>query len=51
MSPGRDNTSAILLEHHPNAEIARTEAIVEGNVDAPQDEIKTDSRADEGTGA
>jgi len=51
LSPGRDDTSSILRHHHSNTEVARTDAIVEDNVDEPQDEIKSDSRADEGTGA
>jgi hypothetical protein len=51
VAPGNDDTSATLRRHRPNTEGSHTDAIVEGNVDAPQDEIKSDAMADEGTGA
>ena len=46
--PGRDDTSAVLAEHHPNTEIARAEAVVEGNLDETRDERKEDAKVDEG---
>ena len=33
----------------PDSTIARSDAVVEGNIDEPIDETKTESRADEGT--
>jgi hypothetical protein len=51
VSPGRDDTSSTLRRHHSNTEVSRTEDIVEGNMDEPRDEIKSDAMADEGTGA
>ena len=48
--PGRDNTSAVLARHHPNTEIARAEAVVEGNLDEPRDERREDVKVDEGAG-
>jgi N utilization substance protein A len=48
LTPGRDDTSAVLREHHPNTEIARSEAIVEGNLDEARDERKEDAKVDEG---
>lgn len=49
VEPGRDNTSDVLRKHHPNTQIARSDAIVEGNLDEPMNETITDRRADEGT--
>jgi N utilization substance protein A len=48
--PGRDDTSAVLAEHHPNMEIARAEAVVEGNLDEARDERREDVKVDEGAG-
>jgi N utilization substance protein A len=48
LTPGRDDTSAVLREHHPNTEIARAEAVVEGNLDEARDERKEDAKVDEG---
>ncbi len=48
LTPGRDDTSEVLREHHPNTEIARSEAVVEGNLDETRDERKEDSKVDEG---
>ena len=50
-TPGRDDTSVILAEHHPNTEIARAETVIEGNVDEARDERKVDPKVDEGTGS
>ena len=50
-TPGRDDTSATLAEHHPNTEIARAETVIEGNVDETRDERKVDAKVDEGTGS
>jgi hypothetical protein len=49
VEPGRDNTSDVLRKHHPNTQIARSDAIVEGNLDEPMDETITERKADEGT--
>ncbi len=51
VAPGRDDTSAILRSHHPNSEIARSEDVVEGNLDEPRDEEVVDRKVDEGTAA
>ena len=49
VDPGRDNTSAVLRNHHPNTSVARSDAVVEGNLDEPMDETITDRKVDEGT--
>ena len=49
VEPGRDDTSSVLRRHHPNSSIARSDAVVEGNLDEPMDETATDRKADEGT--
>jgi len=49
VEPGRDDTSSVLRRHHPDGTIARSDAVVEGNLDEPIDEIKTESSVDEGT--
>ena len=49
VAPGRDDTSAVLRRHHPNTEIARSEDIVEGNLDEPRDEEVVERKVDEGT--
>jgi len=49
VEPGRDDTSSVLRRHHPNTTIARSDAVVEGNLDEPMDETKSEPRADEGT--
>jgi hypothetical protein len=52
LEPGRDDTSAELRSHHPNTEVARSEDIVEGNIeDEPRDEMVQDRKADGGPGA
>jgi hypothetical protein len=38
VSPGSEDTSSILRKHHPNTDAAHSDAILEGNVDDPQDE-------------
>ena len=48
LTPGRDDTSAVIREHHPNTEMARSETVVEGNLDETRDERKEDSKVDEG---
>jgi N utilization substance protein A len=48
--PGREDTSAVLAGHHPNTEIARAEAVVEGNLDEARDERREDVKVDEGAG-
>ena len=49
--PGRDDTSAVLAEHEPNPEVARDEAVVEGNVEETRtDRFNDDKKVDEGTG-
>jgi N utilization substance protein A len=49
--PGRDDTSARIRRHHPNTQIARADAVVEGNLDEPQDENIEERKVDEGTAA
>jgi hypothetical protein len=49
VEPGRDDTSSVLRRHHANTTIARSDAVVEGNLDEPMDEIKTEPSVDEGT--
>jgi hypothetical protein len=49
VEPGRDNTSAVLRRHHPNTSIARSDAVVEGNLDEPMDETIMERKVDEGT--
>ncbi|HTJ31168.1 MAG TPA: hypothetical protein VL346_11740 [Acidobacteriaceae bacterium] len=46
--PGLDDTSQVLREHHPHAEFARADAIVEGNFDEPRDEEREERGVDEG---
>jgi hypothetical protein len=51
VSPGDDDTSSILRKHHPYAEGAHGDAILEGNVDGPgdeaDDEVDSDPMADD----
>lgn len=49
VDPGRDSASSVLRRHHPNTSIARSDAIVEGNLDEPMDETITERKVDEGT--
>jgi N utilization substance protein A len=48
LTPGRDDTSAVLVEHHPDTAIAGLDAVVEGNVEETRDERKEDAKVDEG---
>jgi N utilization substance protein A len=50
LTAGRDDTSMVLAEHHPDTEIARAEAVVEGNLDEARDERREDVKVDEGAG-
>jgi transcription termination/antitermination protein NusA len=47
-APGREDTSEVLAAHVPNYEIARSEAVGEGNVEEPSDETREDAKVDEG---
>jgi hypothetical protein len=49
VEPGRDDTSGVLRKHHPNTEIARSDAVVEGNLEEPMDEAIGQRKVDEGT--
>ncbi|HTV82580.1 MAG TPA: transcription termination factor NusA [Acidobacteriaceae bacterium] len=49
--PGREDTSAVLAEHETNPEVARDEAVVEGNVEEVREEEVDEKKVDEGTGA
>jgi hypothetical protein len=49
VEPGRDDTSRILRDHHPNTTIARSDAVVEGNLEEPMDETVDNRKVDEGT--
>jgi hypothetical protein len=49
VEPGRDDTSRVLRRHHPNTTIARSDAVVEGNLEEPMDETITERKVDEGT--
>lgn len=51
VAPGRDDTSREIREHHPNTRIARAQNVVEGNLDEPREESRTDRKVDEGTAA
>jgi hypothetical protein len=51
VTPGRDNPSRILRSHHPNAEIARPQDLMEANLDEPGEESRIERQADEGTAA
>lgn len=48
--PGRDNTSRVLRGHHPNTP-ARSQNVLEGNLEEPREEARTDRKVDEGTAA
>jgi N utilization substance protein A len=46
--PGREDTSETLARHSPNYDIARSEAVDDGNVEEPSQETKQDAKVDEG---
>jgi transcription termination/antitermination protein NusA len=47
-TPGREDTSETLASHKPNYEIARSETVVEGNVEEASEETRQDPKVDEG---
>ncbi len=47
-TPGREDTSEVLASHSPNYEIARSEAVDDGNVEEPSQETRQDAKVDEG---
>jgi N utilization substance protein A len=47
-APGQENVSKTLASHVPNYEIARSEAVDEGNVEEPSQETLQDRKVDEG---
>jgi transcription termination/antitermination protein NusA len=49
VAPSLDDTSSILRRHHPNTSIARSQDVVEGNLDEPRDEERGERKVDEGT--
>jgi N utilization substance protein A len=49
--PGREDTSERLAQHETNPEVARDEAVVEGNVEEVREEAFGEKKVDEGTGA
>jgi N utilization substance protein A len=49
--PGREDTSAVLAEHETNPEVARDEAVVEGNIEETRQDRFDEKKVDEGTGA
>lgn len=51
ITPGREETGASIRSHHPNSEIARSEAVVEGNLEESQEESRVERKVDEGTAA
>ena len=51
VEPGRDDTSRVLRRHHPNTSVARSQDVVEGNLDEPKDEEIMERKVDEGTAA
>lgn len=51
VTPGRDDTSETLRQHHPNTALARAQDVVEGNLDEPRDDVIVERKRDEGTAA
>lgn len=51
VAPSLDETSSILRRHHPNSSVARSEDVIEGNLDEPRDGGLGDREVDEGTAA
>ena len=50
-TPGRDDTSRVIRQHHPNTGLARAQDVVEGNLDEPREESRGERKVDEGTAA
>jgi transcription termination/antitermination protein NusA len=50
VDPGNEDTSRTLAAHKPNPELARDEAVVEGNVEEVKEEKLGEKKVDEGTG-
>jgi N utilization substance protein A len=50
LDPGNQDTSERLAEHEPNPEVARDEAVVEGNIEEVKEEALGEKKVDEGTG-
>lgn len=54
VAPGNEDTSETLRRHHPNTDIARSDAVVEGNLEPGEesrDETRGEPLTDEGPGA
>ena len=51
VAPGREDTSRRLAKHNPDFDAARSEAVVEGNVEEVKEEEIGERKVDEGTGA
>jgi N utilization substance protein A len=47
-TPGREDTSEILAAHNPNYDVARSEAVNDGNVEEASHETRNDAKVDEG---
>ncbi len=47
-TPGREETSEVLASHKPNYDLARSETVVEGNVEEASEEARQDAKVDEG---
>ena len=50
VAPGQEDTSERLARHEPNPELARDEAVVEGNIEEVKEEELGEKKVDEGTG-
>ncbi len=48
VEPAGDDTSNVFRRHHPNTSIARSDAVVEGNLDEPMDETILERKVDQG---
>jgi N utilization substance protein A len=47
-TPGREDTSEVLARHNPNYDVARSEAVDDGNVEEVSHETRQDAKVDEG---
>ena len=47
-TPGREDTSEVLARHNPNYDLARSEAVDDGNVEEASHETRQDAKVDEG---